>query len=133
MATVEKFEDLAIWQEAVALFKLLYLYTEHPAYRENFRLRDQIRSSAGSIADNIAEGFERAGKGEFLQSLYIAKGEAGELRSQLIRSREIGLLTDQQFEKCYEMVTVLSRRIFQLTEYLKKTDYKGLKFKDRKP
>lgn len=61
MATVKRFEDLRIWQDAHALNKEIILIAKSTKLKDNFKLKDQICSSAGSIMDNIAEGFERDG------------------------------------------------------------------------
>ncbi len=53
------------------------------AFTKDFGLRDQIRRASVSIMSNIAEGFERVGKGEFLQIPGVAKGSSGEVRAQL--------------------------------------------------
>ena len=68
---ITKFEDLEIWQEARELCKIVYEVTSNGSFWQDFKFRDQIRSSSGSIMDNIAEGFERAGNKEFIQFLII--------------------------------------------------------------
>ena len=69
MATVQKFEDLAVWQKAWALAKKIYQLTFEPPLSNDFRLKDQMRGSAGSIMDDIAEGFDRGSRLEFINSL----------------------------------------------------------------
>ncbi|MCS3799173.1 four helix bundle protein [Niastella sp. OAS944] len=75
MATITKFEDLEIWQLARILSKKAYALTFKEPLASDFRLKDQIRGSSGSIMDNIAEGFERGSRLEFINSLSISKGE----------------------------------------------------------
>ena len=86
MATITKFEDLEIWQLARELSREVYLLTFVEPIKNDFRLKDQMRGSSGSMMDNIAEGFERGSKLEFINSLSYSKGEAGELKSQLYRA-----------------------------------------------
>ena len=85
MATVKKFEDLEIWQEARRLSTAIIAISNETNLKSDFRLRSQIKASSGSVMDNIAEGFERNGNLEFRQFLSIAKGSAGESRFQLYR------------------------------------------------
>ncbi len=83
MAPITKLEDLEIWQLARVLSSDIYQRTFIEPIKSDFRLRDQMRGSCGSIMDKIAEGFERGSKLEFINSLGYSKGEVGELKSQL--------------------------------------------------
>lgn len=83
--TIKRFEDLEIWQQARELCKKIRETAETTTLGKDFSLKDQIFRSSGSVMDNIAEGFERDGKKEFINFLYIAKGSLGETRSQIQR------------------------------------------------
>ncbi len=85
MATIEKFEDLEIWKEARLLSAEIILLSKNTELKTDYKLKNQIKGSSGSVMDNIAEGFERDGNIEFRQFLSVAKGSAGESRSQLYR------------------------------------------------
>src|SRR5215813_3880386 len=99
MATIKKFEDIKSWQKARELNGIIGKLVDSGRFKKSFRLISQIEGSAGSIMDNIAEGFERGGNKEFIQFLYIAKGSCGELRSQLYRALDRKYICDDEFEK----------------------------------
>ena len=80
MATVNDFEELTIYKNSRELAKQVYAITRTDEFKYDTRFVQQIRAAAGSISDNIAEGFARQGNKEFKQFLYIAKGDAGEVR-----------------------------------------------------
>ncbi len=129
MATITRFEDLEIWKEARKLSKEIYLITSNNSESKNdFRFRDQIRASSGSIMDNIAEGFERNGNLEFRQFLSIAKGSAGEMRSQLYRALDFNYITQEVFEVLKTDSENLSGKINNFITYLNKKEFKGTKF-----
>lgn len=86
MATIKSFEEIEAWQTARSLSKEIFGLTNFGSFSKDYGLRDQINRATGSIMDNIAEGFERGGSKEFIQFLAIAKGSAGEVRSQLHRA-----------------------------------------------
>ncbi|HEV8287360.1 MAG TPA: four helix bundle protein [Chitinophagaceae bacterium] len=98
MATIEKFEQIVSWQEAKILNKNIGDLIDSGRFKRSFRLINQIEGSAGSIMDNIAEGFERGGNKEFIQFLYMAKGSCGELRSQLYRALDRSYITQKEFD-----------------------------------
>ncbi len=86
MSTFRKFEDLEIWQLARKLCNNIFTITEKGSFQNDYRFKDQIKSSSGSIMDNIAEGFGRGGNKEFVNFLSIAIGSCTECCSQLYRA-----------------------------------------------
>jgi four helix bundle protein len=81
--TYQRFEELPVWQSAIALAVEIYALVEDRAFSGKGDLRDQLQRAALSISNNIAEGFERGSTAELLMYLYIARGSAGETRSAL--------------------------------------------------
>jgi four helix bundle protein len=98
MATINKFEEIISWKEARELNKSIGNLIETKRFNTNFRLINQVEGSAGSIMDNIAEGFERGGNREFMQFLFIAKASCGELRSQLYRALDRNYINQLEFD-----------------------------------
>ena len=130
MSVVRDFEELAIFQKARKLSKKIYPVTNRDGFKSDFRFVQQIRAAAGSIMDNIAEGFERTGNKEFLNFLYIAKGSCGEVRSQLIRANDIGYLTPEEYEELYTECRKLSAGKMNFIKEIKASDLTGAKFKE---
>ncbi len=129
MATIEKFEDIISWQEARTLNLAMGKLIDSGRFKQSFRLINQIEGSAGSIMDNIAEGFERSGNREFIQFLYIAKGSCGELRSQLYRALDRGYINENEFQQFVTQAKKVSSFIQKLINYLTASDKKGAKYK----
>ena len=128
MASVERFEDLRIWQMARELCKEIYLHTEKKPWKTDSRFVQQIRAAAGSVMDNIAEGFERDGNKEYIQFLYIAKGSCGEVRSQIIRASDVGFLASEDYIKLYNDCISLNKGISAFIRRLKTSSVSGIKY-----
>ena len=131
MATIERFEDIEIWKKARELCQLIYTYTKKELFSRDFKLVAQIRSSCGSIMDNVAEGFERGGNKEFSQFIWIAKGSSGEVRSQLYRALDNNYITQEEFLQAYNLSSEISSMSKNLIDYLNSSEIKGTKFKKK--
>lgn len=128
MSTIQKFEDILSWIEARELNEIMGKLIDENRFKSNYRLINQIEGAAGSVMDNIAEGFERGGNKELVQFLFIAKGSCGELRSQLYRAIDRKYLSVEEFNIISEKVKKVSGLIQKFINYLKQTELKGVKY-----
>ena len=117
---IESFEDLLVWQKGMRIVRQVYLITRDGKLSRDFGFRDQLRGAALSIPSNIAEGFERASRKEYLNFLNIAKGSAGEVRSLLRVAVEIGYLEEPLYCELQGMILELSRYLSNQIKSLKK-------------
>lgn len=131
MATFKRFEEIVSWQKARELNKTLGKHIDAGKFKRSYKLISQIEGSAGSIMDNIAEGFERGGNREFIQFLYISKGSCGEFRSQLYRAIDRGFLSQNEFDELYNIAMETIVLLQKLINYLEQSELKGAKFKNR--
>ena len=120
MGKFNSFQDISSWQRARVLNKKIYLITEGEFFRKDFDLARQIRRCSVSISSNIAEGFERNTDKEFSHFLFIAKGSAGELRSQLYLALDLHYIEQQVFDELFIEITEISKLISGFIKYLNK-------------
>ena len=132
MATIKSFEELEIWKEARRLHKKVVTLTEKEAVSKDYRFKNNMQEAAGSVMDNIAEGFERDSRLEFVNALSYSKGSTGEVRSQLFRGFDKGYWHQSELNELNEEYKILASHIANFIKYLNTTEQKGLKFKDRK-
>ncbi|MDZ8188578.1 MAG: four helix bundle protein [Nostoc sp. ChiSLP02] len=120
---IETFEDLKVWQKGIDLVKQIYLRNKEGELSKDFGLRDQLRRASVSIPTNIAEGFERYSRKEYLNFLNIAKGSAGEVRSLLKVALEVGYLDQPTYtqlsNQAIELSRMLSNQIQSINQSLK--------------
>ena len=131
MATIQRFEDLEIWELSRQLAKEIFLFSKSEKISKDFALKDQMNRSAGSIMDNIAEGFGRASRLEFIQFLSIATGSAAELQSQIYRSSDKEYMDEVMSTNLSEKVNAIYKKTNGFIKYLNSTLIKGTKFKER--
>ena len=128
MSTIQKFEDLKVWQKAREVNYQIYTLSNKNSFSKDFGLRDQIRRASVSVVSNIAEGFERNGNKEFNQFLSIAKASAGEVRAQLYVAKDLEYISNDEFTEVVNKLIETSKMISGLMGYLKTTEIKGSKF-----
>ena len=129
MATIKSFEDIESWKIAREVCKKLGEIIDAGNFKRSYRLINQIEGSSGSIMDNIAEGFERGTRAEFIQFLGYAKGSCGELRSQLYRSIDRNYLDTEVFEDLKTLVLQISGLIQNFISYLQNSEVAGVRKK----
>jgi four helix bundle protein len=84
------FRDLLVWQRAVQLSLAIYKFTASFPDSERFGLTNQLRRASISVASNIAEGYGRTTKGEYLLFLGHARGSIFEVQTQLVIADGLG-------------------------------------------
>lgn len=128
MATIQKFEDLICWQKARELANFIYDITDKKEFKD-FDLKRQIRRAVISPMSNIAEGFDRGTRNEFIDALFIGKGEVGEVRSQLYISYDRRYIGISEFRKGLALTDETSRLIQSFVTKVKAGSNRGLQFK----
>ena len=116
MSKIRMHKDLDVWQESMRLAKEVYVLTARFPKEEMYGLTSQIRRSAVSIPSNIAEGAGRNSNKEFVQFLYISLGSLAELETQILLSKEFGLLQGEVVDRSIERIR---RMLLGLIDYLK--------------
>jgi four helix bundle protein len=124
----KSFEESDVWKKARELVNHIYLFTRKKEFSRDHSLTDQVRRSAVSVMSNIAEGFERGSNTEFIQFLYIAKGSAGEVRSQLTIAMDQGYITSEEFLNGKALCLSVSGQLSGFIRYLKDCGLKGEKY-----
>lgn len=120
MGKFSSFEDINSWQRARILNKKIYTLTDTDLFKRDFDLARQIRRSSVSISSNIAEGFERNTDKEFKHFLFIAKGSAAEVRSQLYLALDLNYITKEAFDELVSELIEISRLLSGFIKYLSK-------------
>ncbi len=129
MPTWKTFEDIDCWQLARSFCQDIFKILQYDGLKTDYALKDQINRSSGSIMDNIAEGFDRDGTKEFINFLSISKGSAGEARSQLHRIFDRCYISKEEHQVLCDKTYEIANKIGALIAYLKKSGYRGIKFK----
>ena len=115
----ESFMDLVVWQRAVQLSTEIYRLTASYPKSEQFGLVNQMRRASVSIASNIAEGYGRTTRGEYLQFLGHARGSKCELQTQLVIAKSLGFGAVKSHDQSEQMCADVSRLLIALMSKLK--------------
>ena len=121
MTAIRSFEDIEAWKESREITRKIYDLTKRKEFAKDFGLRGQICRAAVSIMSNIAEGYESQTHAVFIRHLSIAKGSAGELRSQLYVALDQDYISRPEFDMLCDHVCKIASQLSRLRTYLKKT------------
>ncbi|MCL4390211.1 MAG: four helix bundle protein [Patescibacteria group bacterium] len=108
------YKELIVWQKSFDLSLQVYRATSTFPKDELYGLTSQIRRSAVSIPSNIAEGYSRRRKAEFLQFLHVAYGSAAELETQLLLSKELNYLNLEDFSRINSLLNEVLKMLGSL-------------------
>jgi four helix bundle protein len=108
---MHKFKELRIWQEAMALAKMIYTVTANFPTGEKYGLISQLNRAAVSVPSNIAEGAGRESNREFLHFLNIALGSSFEVETQVLLAHSFGFIADDNFPALAEQIDKTQRMI----------------------
>lgn len=112
----KKFEEIEAWQIARELVRDVYQLARSGGFAKDWGLKDQIQRATVSIGSNIAEGHGRRGNKEMIKFLWIAKGSASEVQSQLYNAYDLGYVTKDAFDALYNKVNLVQVKIYRLIQ-----------------
>jgi four helix bundle protein len=121
MTSITRFQDIQAWQEARMLVSRIYKASQSGQLSRDFGLKDQIQRSGVSIMANIAEGFGRRGRQEFVHFLKIARGSCSEVQSHLYVALDNGSIDELTFQDLQARSETVGRRISAFIAHLKRT------------
>lgn len=122
--SISSFRDLIAWQRAFALGMEAYRLSNAWPDVERFGLSLQVRRSAVSIASNIAEGYGRGSRIDYLRFLRVARGSIYELDTQMLFAIELGYLTMDTYQAAKELLDEAERVLNGLIRSIQNTSTK---------
>ena len=115
----QSFKDLIVWQRSIELTTDVYKLTSKFPESERFGLTNQMRRASVSIASNIAEGYGRSTKGEYVQSLGHARGPCSELEIQIVISKNLGFGATQNLQSVETLCNDVGRLLGALIKSIR--------------
>ncbi|MDQ3065489.1 MAG: four helix bundle protein [bacterium] len=113
---INSYKELTVWQKARLLVRDVYMLCEQLPKDEVYGLANQMKRASVSIPSNIAEGYRRNGRKEYVQFLGIALGSAAELETQLILVQDIFELEIEkeitQVEEVQKMLLAMRQKLY---------------------
>jgi four helix bundle protein len=113
---MKDFKELRVWSKAHELTVFIYNLTRAFPKDEIYGLTSQVRRSAASIGANIAEGSGRRSDGEMTRFLQIARGSASATEYHLLLAKDLGFLSEGDFQKTEQRVVEVQRMLTALVQ-----------------
>lgn len=128
MAHYKSFEELEVYKEATIFCDDIWNIITNTSLYKDYKLREQINGSSGSVMDNIAEGFGRGGNKEFIMFLGFSRGSCSESKAQLLRCYRRQHIKEETYLKLNSQAEELINQLSKFINYLKKSEKRGSKF-----
>ena len=122
MPTIKSFEELAVWKDARIFANKIYNLTKKFPDEEKYGLTSQITRASVSVASNIAEGFDRYSKTDFIKFLIIARGSISEIQNDLYIALDLKYINQNDFQEAYALTKDLGKQINGFIKYLRSYD-----------
>ena len=113
-------KDLVVWQRAIQTSLAIYKLTSSFPASERFGLTSQLRRASVSVASNIAEGYGKSSKGEYLSFLGHARSSNGEIQTQLIISQGLGFGSQELLRQAESLSNEVGRMLVVMMNKLKR-------------
>ena len=110
---------MIVWQKSYKLSLQIYRITKDFPKEEIYGIVSQLRRSVVSIPSNIAEGYGRNNKNEYVRFLQIAFASGAELETQLMLSRDLSYLKQKKFDEIYDLLQEIMKMLNVLIKRLK--------------
>jgi four helix bundle protein len=118
--SLRTYRDLVVWQKAMDLVESVYLLTAEFPHTEKYGLVSQIQRAAISVPANIAEGYGRTHRGDYLHHLSIAKGAFFELGTHLLLSVRLHLVSRETLLPIWHLSQEVGKMLTKLINSLKR-------------
>jgi len=115
---LKSYKDLIVWQKSFKLALEVYRVTKKFPKSELYGLTSQMRRAAFAIPSNIAEGYARKHRAEYIQFIRIAFASGAELETQILITKEVGLLEEKDFKKLDDLLTEVMKMLNTLIKRL---------------
>jgi len=128
MAHFRSFEELEVYKEAILFCDAIWDMISNASLQKDYKLKEQINGSSGSIMDNIAEGFGRGGNKEFIMFLGFSRSSCSESKSQLLRAYNRQHISEETYLELNIKAQNLIDQLSKFIDYLKNSERRGSKF-----
>jgi four helix bundle protein len=123
MAKITRFEDLDCWRASRELAKAAFEISDSGKLKSDWDAKSQVRRAAISVMNNIAEGFSRYRKGEFIRFLDIAQSSAAEVKSMLYLFEDVAYLKNEDLKMLHQKVDKARNLTLGLIAYVEKQQH----------
>lgn len=118
---MKSYKELQVWQKAIELVVDTYQATDKYPRNEGYGLTAQTRRCVVSIPANIAEGYNRGHRSEYIQFLLISFASGAELETLLLVAKKISYLSQEDFDRLSQKLEEIMKMLNRLISSLKRT------------